>query len=136
MDEQQRIEGVSIALRDVHETRERTDTHHTETDFVSRRRLFYNLHVPIRSTVGRRDSYDVMITAGSADQRTRPVSPLRGISHIASVLGRVLSVSNDHANLCLRQTQGMKTPSRPSTLDDCPSRTCAPRPRPHMQLHT
>jgi hypothetical protein len=58
MDEQQRIEGVSIALRDVHETRERTDTHHTETNFVSRRRLLYNLHVPIRSTVGRRDSYD------------------------------------------------------------------------------
>jgi hypothetical protein len=130
MDEQQRIEGVSIALRDVHETRERTDTHHTETDFVSRRRLFYNLHVPIRSTVGRRDSYD------HSGFSAHDVSPLRGISHIASVLGRVLSVSNDHANLCLRQTQGMKTPSRPSTLDDCPSRTCAPRPRPHMQLHT
>ena len=132
MDEQQRIEGVSIALRDVHETRERTDTHHTETDFVSRRRLLYNLHVPIRSTVGRRDSYD---------HSAHDVSPGGESRIVASVLGRVLSVSNDHANLCLRQAQGMKTPS---TLDNRPSRrpsrtcqgTCAPRPRPHMQLHT
>jgi len=79
MDEQQRIEGVSIALRDVHTRRERGQTHHTETNFDSRRRLLINLHVPIDRRSAR------------YDQRTRDdVSPrlLRGIDRI-SVLGPI-----------------------------------------------
>ena len=94
MDEQQRIEGVSIALRDVHTRRERGQTHHTETDFVSRRRLLINLHVPIDRRSAR------------YDQRTRDdVSPAG--KYRISVLGRARGracfspVSNDHAQTAI-----------------------------------